>query len=180
MVTAMTLRIGLLVAVLAALVSGCSGQDSTATSSSSLTRVTTTAQDDEPSTSSRPGKTTTTTTESEAITEMVAFTSPTGNVACIIDPEFVRCDIRERDWEPPPRPVDCEFDYGQGISMSTGAKAEIVCAGDTALSDSKPLAYGASTSVGTLSCDSAEAGITCRDSSTGHGFTIAREAYRLF
>ena len=112
--------------------------------------------------------------------ELVAFTSPSGNVGCIIDPEFVRCDIKERDWEPPPRPADCEFDYGQGLNMSAGEEAEFNCVGDTALSDSKPLAYGASISAGTLRCDSAESGITCRDDATGHGFTIAREAYELF
>jgi hypothetical protein len=30
-----------------------------------------------------------------------------------------------------------------------------------------------------MQCDSTESGVTCRDSTTGYGFTIAREAYRV-
>jgi hypothetical protein len=92
----------------------------------------------------------------------------------------VRCDISERDWSPPPWPADCEFDYGQGISLSGGETAAFVCAGDTALGGGKPLTYGQSVSVGLMRCDSAESGITCRDTKTWHGFTIAREAYQVY
>ena len=38
--------------------------------------------------------------------------------------------IIDRDWSPPPRPADCEFDYGQGISLAPGEQAQFVCAGD--------------------------------------------------
>jgi hypothetical protein len=44
----------------------------------------------------------------------------------------------------------------------------------------EPLAYGDSVTVGMLRCESAGAGMTCRDLGTGHGFSIAREGYRLF
>jgi hypothetical protein len=44
----------------------------------------------------------------------------------------------------------------------------------------EPLAYGKSISEGAPQCDSAESGITCRDTKTGHGFSIAREAYTFF
>ncbi|MDT5173817.1 MAG: hypothetical protein QOG37_1068 [Mycobacterium sp.] len=121
-----------------------------------------------------------TTTESELINELVGFTSPSGNVGCYISLRSARCDISERNWSPPPRPADCEFDYGQGITLSPGGEASFICAGDTALGGGHPLAYGKSLSAGVLVCDSAESGITCRDTVTGHGFSIAREAYRLF
>jgi hypothetical protein len=81
---------------------------------------------------------------------------------------------------PPPRPADCEFDYGQGISLSGGENAAFVCAGDTTLGGSKPLRYGQSVSVGLTQCDGAQSGVTCRDTATGDGFAIAREAYRVF
>jgi len=55
-----------------------------------------------------------------------------------------------------------------------------VCAGDTALGGGEPLQYGQSVSVGLMQCDSTESGIACRDTKTGHGFRIAREAYRVF
>jgi hypothetical protein len=120
------------------------------------------------------------TNEPDAATDLVGFTSPSGNVGCIIDSAYVRCDVSERDWTPPPRPADCEFDYGQGISPSVGEKAAFVCGGDTALGGGKPLDHGQSVSVGLMQCDSTESGITCRDTKTGHGFTIAREACQVF
>jgi hypothetical protein len=94
------------------------------------------------------------TSEADAATDLVGFTSPSGNVGCIIDSSYVRCDISERDWSPPPPPADCEFDYGQGISLSGGETAAFVCAGDTTLGGAKPLGYGQSVSVGLMQCDS--------------------------
>lgn len=110
----------------------------------------------------------------------VDFTSPSGNVSCLLDIDYVRCDIAERDWAPPPRPADCEFDYGQGIELEPGGRASFVCAGDTALGGSHVLGYGQSITRGDLRCDSAETGITCLDSTTGHGFALSRQVYQLF
>jgi hypothetical protein len=56
--------------------------------------------------------------------ELTGFVSPSGNVSCKIDPDWARCDIIDRDWTPPPRPADCEFDYGQGISLAAGEQAQ--------------------------------------------------------
>jgi len=112
--------------------------------------------------------------------ELSGFISPTGNVSCMIDADWARCDIIDRDWSPPPRPADCEFDYGQGISLAPGEPAEFVCAGDTAFGADEVLPYGDSITAGVLRCESADKGITCRDAQTSHGFSISREAYRLF
>jgi hypothetical protein len=99
-------------------------------------------------------------------------------VGCNAD--WARCDIIDRDWSPPPRPADCEFDYGQGISLAPGEQAEFVCAGDTAFGADEVLPYGQSITAEVLQCESAQSGITCRDVRTGHGFSISRQAYRLF
>ena len=113
--------------------------------------------------------------------ECTVFRSPSGNVGCMIDTDYVRCDIGDHDWSPPPRPADCEFDYGQGISIAPGEPAQFVCAGDTSQApDADPLPYDESITAGHMSCESAESGITCRDAESGNGFTISREAYRLF
>jgi hypothetical protein len=112
--------------------------------------------------------------------ELTGFVSPSGNVSCMVDADFARCDIIDRDWSPPPRPADCEFDYGQGISLAPGEQAEFVCAGDTAFGADEVLPYGLSISAGVLRCESAQSWITCSDVRTGHGFSISREAYRLF
>jgi hypothetical protein len=114
------------------------------------------------------------------VTELTGFSSPSGNIGCYIDRESVRCDIAERDWEPPPAPPDCDLDYGQGMRLTAGSTAELVCAGDTALGGGTTLPYGSSIAAGLLRCESSRAGITCRDIESGRGFSIARESYELF
>jgi hypothetical protein len=113
--------------------------------------------------------------------ELTHFTSPSGNIGCVIDTGGVRCDISERDWSPPPRPAACELDYGHGVSIGAGKPARVVCAGDTTMgSGGEPLAYGDAIAAGQMRCESAQSGITCRDVESGHGFSISREAYQLF
>ncbi|MCV7154383.1 hypothetical protein H7I57_24980 [Mycobacterium pyrenivorans] len=106
--------------------------------------------------------------------------SPSGNIGCLLTPTGVGCNIRERDWSPPPRPANCRLEYAR-IAVSRGGPAHFVCAGDTVLDPgAEPLAYGEKVIVGVMRCESAESGITCRDDESGHGFTISRESYNLF
>jgi hypothetical protein len=128
----------------------------------------------------RPDKVTSPAPANREVYELSGFVSPTGNVSCMIDADWARCDIIDRDWSPPPRPDDCEFDYGQGISLAPGEQAQFVCAGDTAFGADEVLPYGDSITAGVLRCESAEAGITCRDTKTSHGFSISQQAYQLF
>ncbi len=133
-----------------------------------------------------PGTTTTTTSggETTAATHgpaLSSFRSPSANIGCAMSARSVRCDIRERTWSPPPNPPDCPVDYGQGVEVSTVGSGHLVCAGDTTLNPSAPvLGYGRSTAAGSLSCVSSEAGIACRNSGSGHGFFISRQAYRVY
>ena len=108
------------------------------------------------------------------------FVAPTGNVACMVDVDLARCDIIDRDWSPPPPPADCEYDYGHGISLAPGEPAQFVCAGDTAFGPDEVLAYGDAITAGSMRCESAESGITCRNVESGHGFSISQETYQLF
>lgn len=114
------------------------------------------------------------------VDELTGFSSPSGNIGCFIDQMSVRCDVAERDWQPPKAPRDCELDYGQGIELRAGAGADFVCAGDTALGAGEELPYGKSIGAGLLRCESAEAGITCTDTENGRGFTISRQSYEIF
>jgi hypothetical protein len=128
----------------------------------------------------RPDKVTKASPADREVYELSGFVSPTGNVSCMIDADWARCDIIDRDWSPPARPADCEFDYGQGISLAPGEPAQFVCAGDTAFGADEVLPYGDSITAGVLRCESAEEGITCRDTQTSHGFSISQRAYQLF
>lgn len=110
------------------------------------------------------------------------FETPSHNIGCYIDSRSVRCDIRQRDWSPPPEPQSCikfGVDWGQGISIASHG-AGFVCAGDTTLGGPGLLGYGHSSRRGPIYCASRATGITCGNSDTGHGFFMARARYRLF
>ncbi len=113
--------------------------------------------------------------------DSVGFTSPSGNIGCILGDDLLRCDIGERDWSPPPRPADCpEFsDYGQGIVVHPTGPARFVCAGDTAMGGGEILPYGQYQAGGGMSCNSEPAGMRCSNSD-GHGFALSRQAYQIF
>lgn len=119
--------------------------------------------------------------ETRTVTELTPFTSPSGNIACFIEPRYVRCDIRERDWTPPPKPADCpEFTgWGQGLRLGAGGPADFVCAGDTALNGADALEYGDVIMAGSIECRSEESGISCWDAQSGGEFSISREGYEL-
>ncbi len=123
--------------------------------------------------------TTTTTTTTATVLALRGFSSPSGNVACAIDAGSVRCDIRDRDWEPPPKPSSCDTDWGHALAVEDG-RAIFLCAGDTAFGPEDVLPYGATNRVGDFECHSEQAAMTCRDTTTGHGFELARARYRLF
>ena len=125
MVPAITLRAGLLTLALASsLLSSCAGQTAApASTSGSLTRITTTegrSSHSRCTESIETGNKASPTTGPQTLTDLVGFASPSGNVGCYLDPSTARCEISERDWSPPPRPADCEFDYGQGINLAAG------------------------------------------------------------
>ena len=107
------------------------------------------------------------------------FQLPSGNIGCYIDSTGVRCDIRERNWQPPARPPSCEYDYGQGIELRDRGAA-FVCAGDTTLGGGITVAYGTSIDRGPFRCDSSTEGVDCKDSRSGHGFHLSRASYRIF
>ena len=133
---------------------------------------------------SSPGAQTTesrTATVETAAKHFNSFRSPSGNIGCYMNDENVRCDIRARSWNAPPKPADCDVDYGHGISVGTTGLADLICAGDTALDPrAVVLAYGERNVVGDFSCASAQAGMTCRNTRTGSGFFLSRQRYQLF
>lgn len=116
----------------------------------------------------------------------------------------VRCDVLERSWTLPPKPPTCEFEWGFGVSLDpTGAS--LTCASDTVgyeallggpgtwwngqpgsqvvhdarRGDLLALAYGASVTMGSITCQSRQDGMHCTDSTTKAGFDASREAYVL-
>ena len=143
-------------------------------------------------------------TDVRKVTELAAgFATPSGRIVCIMEDSSVRCDFIATDkaWTSP-EPKGCQLAWGDSLELTTTAGS--TCHGDT-LADTPALdsdvvgwrrsgdpvavvnglslaalPYGSSLLVGTLQCDSASTGITCKNTSTGHGFTMSREAYSIF
>jgi hypothetical protein len=116
------------------------------------------------------------------ILHLRTFRSPSGNIGCALYEGGARCDIRKRDWSPPPRPAQCptQVDYGQGIEVAHHGEAGFVCAGDTALDPSaSSLAYGTASQVGGAECISRKNGVTCVNRA-GHGFFLSVQSYQVF
>ena len=163
----------------AALLAGCGDGDTTTVVNQTTTTVATEGPP-QGSTSTTSGSSTTTTTEGDGpVLNLEAFQSPSGNIACVMTQRSVRCDIAERNWNPPPAPAACQGDYGQGIQLPASGPADFVCAGDTVLNpQAETLPYGSSSQSGSITCESEEAGIECENESGG-GFTLSREQYDL-
>jgi hypothetical protein len=115
-----------------------------------------------------------------AVAQAGPFQSPSGNIGCYIAKWGVRCDIRHRSWTPPPKPGNCELDWGQGTAVEKHGRAGIVCAGDTTLDQGPVLLYGHAISKGRFRCVSRSSGMRCVNRRNGHGFVLSRESYRLF
>jgi hypothetical protein len=111
----------------------------------------------------------------------VFFESPSGNIGCVLDKrEGARCDIREKDWTPPPQPSWCQVDWGYGVQLSRRGRASFLCAGDTAFGGGRSIGYGESIRRGRFQCFSRKTGMRCVNHRNGHGFKLSRQRVRLF
>ena len=109
------------------------------------------------------------------------FKSPSGNIHCQYFDGEVRCDIAQLSSPAPPKPRDCELDWGQAFAVAINSRSGMrICHGDTAMDDSLPvLAYGSVWRRGGFSCTSEQTGVTCSNA-LGHGFALSRAVQRLF
>ncbi|MBS9532853.1 hypothetical protein KIH27_04535 [Mycobacterium sp. M1] len=118
------------------------------------------------------------------------FRSPTGNIVCDIRPgddvPYLRCDVKDPTFTPPPAPpIHTRFcgqgPWGRSLQMSRDEPAHFQCISDTVFKDGLPvLAYGTETTRYGFRCASATDGITCTDQGTGRGFRLARDSYAIF
>lgn len=172
-----------LLLILAALVAGCGGGGTTTVVRTVTEKAPVKA--DKTSTAATQEAAEQQTDEEEAPTRIVhlkTFRSPSGNIGCALYEGGARCDIRKRDWSPPPRPAQCpqETGYGQGVEVAHTGEAGFVCAGDTALDpSSSSLSYGTASEVGGSECISRKNGVTCVNRA-GHGFFLSIQSYQIF
>ena len=109
------------------------------------------------------------------------FKTPSGNIGCVMGGGAVRCDIKQKSWEAPPKPAWCDVDWGFGVAVGRKHKANYVCAGDTVFDPGEPtLGYGERQVKNRFRCTSKQKGIRCVNTKNKHGFFMSREQVRLF
>ncbi|MBS1838482.1 MAG: hypothetical protein JST64_12390 [Actinobacteria bacterium] len=115
------------------------------------------------------------------------FLSPSGNIFCQMEGGSVLCALSESEIKVSQEVRDqCGTDIGDAILLEVGRPAVLHCHGDPAflatpglMGDVPKLEYGRSVTVAPFTCWIRTSGVRCVDSTTGHGFRIARESYDL-
>ncbi|WP_316015175.1 DUF6636 domain-containing protein [Roseobacter sp. HKCCA0434] len=119
---------------------------------------------------------------SPALAEDIVFTSPSGNIRCILSDSLggARCDLGVTTQSFTTPPADCDGDWGQSFGVGRDGAGAPLCVTD-AIGGADPLVlpYGAGLSYGGIECLSSETGMTCvnRD---GGGFALRRAEQSVF
>jgi hypothetical protein len=108
------------------------------------------------------------------------FKTPSGNIGCVISKSLARCDIRQKAWDPPPRPASCPVDWGNGLVVNRRGIGRFTCAGDTVFGGKRVLGYRESIRRGRFRCTSYRNGMRCVNLRNDHGFKLARRLARWF
>jgi hypothetical protein len=115
--------------------------------------------------------------------DMDGFVTPSGNIHCVYfgyDDAGLRCGIDQVSNKLPPRPADCDLDWGTEFWLGIKAKrAERICHGDTSAGAYPVLPYGATWTRPGIVCQSERTGVSCRNAQ-GAGFELSRARQRLF
>ena len=117
--------------------------------------------------------------------EYLLFTDPTGNVKCEMTINYkgnpyANCVVRHAAY--PVLADKCDFPgpVNPQIGMGQGDTPDYSC---VVASDNTPgeftLDFGQTRSVGTITCESKEFGVTCTDAGTGHYFRASTGSYDL-
>ncbi|MDD9206242.1 hypothetical protein PU560_07130 [Georgenia sp. 10Sc9-8] len=110
--------------------------------------------------------------------------TPSGNIACALDPDRVVCAIESYDYSVPgPVSDSCAGNAGHFLVV-TAESSSLACdtSGPTPTIDTsgaEELDYGESVAEGEFRCLSEETGMTCEHTGTGRSISVARAAYSL-
>lgn len=109
-----------------------------------------------------------------------AFQTPSGNVHCLLRGDALRCDVLERDHDPPPRPRDCPQGWRGALGLRAAGETALLCEAGTVRNDEAfVLGYGARWLGPGITCDSGEDGLRCTNGA-GRGFQASRSRLTLF
>jgi hypothetical protein len=115
-----------------------------------------------------------------AQSNLPGFKMPSGNIACMAYEKILRCDISQNEAPIPPKPSDCELDWGNAFTMGLKNKPYRLCHGDTVMDPGLPiLAYGKTWKQDGFICKSKQDGLTCVNAAK-KGWFINRISQKLF
>lgn len=116
---------------------------------------------------------------------LAEFASPSGNIVCAITSADVTCSIAQLNQQP--APVEgCEGTVGYRVTLSaeTGEVSLPCVPADAQPKPAEPstqkLEYTQSVTQGQFTCTSADTGMSCKDDTTGKGFSIAKAGIGTF
>lgn len=108
------------------------------------------------------------------------FKTPSGNIYCLSYNNELRCDLLSTTTPKPPRPKDCDLDWGNAFTMTVKGKAARICHGDSAMDPSYPvLQYGKTWKKGGYSCTSLTSGLNCTNKDK-HGWLLSKSRQVIF
>jgi hypothetical protein len=113
-------------------------------------------------------------------TDGAQFRSPSGNIACRMDADEVRCDVTDRTWTVPARPADCAGAWATGAVVRGSDEGALSCVDAGLGSGAAVLRYGEAVRLGSTVCVSRSSGVRCENGATLHGFAVSRTSFDLF
>ena len=108
------------------------------------------------------------------------FQLPSGNIFCEVDDNAIRCDLVNYTFTKPPRPRDCDFDWGHSYAVAARGASRVLCGGDTVVNrGARVLRYGARWDGVGVTCYAERTGLKCINAE-GRGFEISRTTLNRF
>ena len=105
-----------------------------------------------------------------------------GTIACLIDSNTVRCDIKDHTYSPPKNPnPQCEGDYGDSVELSGSSDPKFICISDTVMDPTLPkIPDGGTDQVGNIMCFTDAGNVSCISLTSAHGFFLEKDFYSFF
>ena len=108
------------------------------------------------------------------------FQLPSRNIHCALTQRELFCEVLAFTFTPPPRPRNCDANWGNAVMLGSRGPARLVCHGDPGdISGYRVLAYGLAWQGPGMNCTAAQSGLRCVNAE-GRGFEMARARVRIF
>jgi hypothetical protein len=114
--------------------------------------------------------------------QTLSFSIPNKSIDCVYmederDVPLLRCQTKFALKPLPPKPADCDLDWGGGLILANNGQVSGVCAGDTVAGNYTTLAYGRAWEKNGFRCVASRSGLTCK-SRNGKGFFLSSKIWK--